>query len=512
MPTLDGLWDFITPQINLCEMEHPICKSQWPRGALPKRLLKVNEGDRRCLRLCESVKESDRYVALSYCWGSDVGLKTTSHNLEDFTDAVNEDTLPRTYLDAIALTRKIGISHIWIDAFCIVQDDADDWQRESAKMESIYSGAYLTICASNAASVSEGFLKSRLPAVARCGTANVDGVAHAIYVSQAADCLRPDDPVLRDEPLSQRGWALQERILSRRTLHFTSTQVFWECNTVGLLETGIFEWSSAKKETVEGNQHRALVNVEGLGAYYIWNELVERFTACTITKASDRLPAISGLAKRYSTAFNDTYVASHWENTLLDYLFWRALSPQGTSAASYRAPSWSWASQGGPIRFETMEPLLAEGFARDAVELISVKLTLKGSNEGGEVIDGYMDVSAACLPVEIDLITPDDGRPDGPVLTMKHRDQRYPLVDALDYSNGVLLDHDQGTNGCFALIMTAWRHLGQTNPSAILNGLLLKRTEDHGVYRYHRAGYFIDLRTSRGDDIANIPREIVRII
>ena len=36
------------------------------------------------------------------------------------------------------------------------------------------------------------------------------------------------DP-LADEPLSQRGWTLHERVLSRLTLHFGTSQMFWEC-------------------------------------------------------------------------------------------------------------------------------------------------------------------------------------------------------------------------------------------------------------------------------------------
>jgi hypothetical protein len=32
-----------------------------------------------------------------------------------------------------------------------------------------------------------------------------------------------------DQPLNQRGWVLQERILSPRALYFGREQLFWEC-------------------------------------------------------------------------------------------------------------------------------------------------------------------------------------------------------------------------------------------------------------------------------------------
>ena len=36
------------------------------------------------------------------------------------------------------------------------------------------------------------------------------------------------DPLAR-EPLSRRGWVLQERLLSPRTLHYSEGQMYWEC-------------------------------------------------------------------------------------------------------------------------------------------------------------------------------------------------------------------------------------------------------------------------------------------
>jgi hypothetical protein len=42
---------------------------------------------------------------------------------------------------------------------------------------------------------------------------------------------------LVDQPLNQRGWLLQERILSRRVLHFGNEQLFWECREFIACET-----------------------------------------------------------------------------------------------------------------------------------------------------------------------------------------------------------------------------------------------------------------------------------
>jgi len=38
------------------------------------------------------------------------------------------------------------------------------------------------------------------------------------------------EEAMLNAPLNQRAWVVQERLLSKRTVHFTSTQVFQECN------------------------------------------------------------------------------------------------------------------------------------------------------------------------------------------------------------------------------------------------------------------------------------------
>lgn len=45
---------------------------------------------------------------------------------------------------------QAGTRYIWIDSLCIVQDDAEDWEREAAKMALIFEAAYLTIAATAA--------------------------------------------------------------------------------------------------------------------------------------------------------------------------------------------------------------------------------------------------------------------------------------------------------------------------------------------------------------------------
>ena len=122
--------------------------------------------------------------------------------------------------DAVTVTRGLGERFLWIDSLCIIQDDADDWNIESKKMETVFGSAYCTIAASSAKNSTEGFLNPRSPR--QC--ARLPDTA--LYICENIDNFHRD---LEEGELSKRSWVLQERALSCRTIHFTTTQTYWEC-------------------------------------------------------------------------------------------------------------------------------------------------------------------------------------------------------------------------------------------------------------------------------------------
>jgi hypothetical protein len=132
--------------------------------------------------------------------------------------------LPKSFQDAITVTRELGKQYLWIDAFCIIQEDKEDWKEESKKMEVVFSMAYCTIAASSAKDSNAGFLKpQRQRHYVKMATASSDT---PLYVCEAIDDFHGD---VEESGLSQRAWVLQERVLSRRTIYFTATQIYWEC-------------------------------------------------------------------------------------------------------------------------------------------------------------------------------------------------------------------------------------------------------------------------------------------
>jgi hypothetical protein len=100
-----------------------------------------------------SVKEIQVYIlrSVSYCWGRGEGMiRITKSSITSWTQAIPWQQLPKTFQDAIIITRELGIQYLWIDALSIIPDDIQYWERESANMANIFSRSYLTIAATAA--------------------------------------------------------------------------------------------------------------------------------------------------------------------------------------------------------------------------------------------------------------------------------------------------------------------------------------------------------------------------
>lgn len=124
------------------------------------------------------------------------------------------DTLPQNFQDAIITVRTLGLRYLWIDALCIIQDSAQDWEHEAAQMGTVYNSAYLTIAATSASSSSNGFLKRPawpwpvvwMPSAA--GTTTYDPKSFAIrYQPEYSTYSRQD--VIDASVWNTRGWTFQ---------------------------------------------------------------------------------------------------------------------------------------------------------------------------------------------------------------------------------------------------------------------------------------------------------------
>lgn len=256
-------------------------------------------------------------------------------------------------------------------------------------MGSIYKNAYLTIYASRAASVHEGFLGPRLPNEVYVGQAKHEGYAQSAYLREGGSSL---DGFLGSEPLTSRGWALQEQVLSPRKVFFGSKQMFWQCHMNMHSESGtslsraldlqwMVESSGPNSEPVEGR----------------WLRMVSRYTNYKLTRFSDRLPALSGLTAEFAKVEGlGEFLAGNWGSHLLVSLLWNAKDNDlmgGPTNDSRGRPSWSWSSFNGRIDYFNRLPNLCKYF-RPLAQVLGVQVTPSGVNLFGEVTEGTIELRA----------------------------------------------------------------------------------------------------------------------
>jgi hypothetical protein len=327
---------------------------------LPKRVLKIQEDAYKISLFIPEDTVKDEYATLSHCWGGQSTLTLTENTMQSLLEGIVTKDLPKSIQDAVWITHRIGIQYLWIDSLCIMQDDLNDWIGESAKMDKIYSSSSCTIAATRASNGSEGFLGER-------EARRYIKIPYQ-YAETSSHCLASELPLkfaespsrileFEDEPLSKRGWALQERYVSQRTLNFCKSQIIFDCRHGSWCEDDLLEIDTPKLNFQKYN---------GPKGYMVsrsdWLSVVTSYSRRHLTDARDKLPALAGLAarlalvdvdKEVSCTANNQYLAGLWVDDLVTSLAWDIdqHSSPGVRLSFYRAPSWSWASIDGPVTF-----------------------------------------------------------------------------------------------------------------------------------------------------------------
>ncbi|KAF2191802.1 HET-domain-containing protein, partial [Zopfia rhizophila CBS 207.26] len=222
--------ELVSEWFNRCWTEDRMCRAR--ESTLPTRVVYVGNESREPY-LYETSREEALYTALSHCWGGtqDIHLTATTADLKDRMDSIPMAALPKTFADAVLLTRELGIKYIWIDSLCIIQNDAEDWARESARMAEVYQNAALTISADGAADGSKGlFQTTKIPLFEEISIPFQNPTGSGLIYARETTLETSGDHVhvidhKKNDPLRHRGWALQEWLLSSRIAHFTTGEL-----------------------------------------------------------------------------------------------------------------------------------------------------------------------------------------------------------------------------------------------------------------------------------------------
>jgi hypothetical protein len=173
------------------------------------------------------------------------------------------------------------------------------------------------------------------------------------------------DEDITKAPLNRRGWVVQERYLARKQLSFAKNKVYWECAEVIASEQfpmGLPEYvrnvaSSIKLQSPIAKPRLDFECEQDLR--HGWCSLIETYSDCHLTRLSDKMIALAGLAGQFRDMTGDTYLAGLWKVDLIKQLCWTSSNDayypddrkhSRSKTLRYYAPTWSWASFDGPVR------------------------------------------------------------------------------------------------------------------------------------------------------------------
>jgi len=446
------------------------------------------------------------YFTLSHRWALGQMPILTTSNIENYKTRLPLEILPKTFIDAIDITRRLGSKYLWIDCLCILQDSVYDWEQESLLMEKVYSMCMCNLAASGASSGSLSLygalgksidpfnLEERL---IECNWNVAAGMSEREFYLMRNNLWTFG---VNDSPLHARGWVLQERLLAPRTIHFGQERLFWECRELSACSirngTRLSElsWSEERIERLNGKspilkcwlqnlykrKKEYLLDYNLRNLYEPWRSIISGYAKTSLTQDGDRLIALSGVANSFQTILQDEYLAGLWRKTILYDLAWTVIdSSISKRPAAYIGPSWSWASiNASPHGISTIVIPEHPHEMHPVAEIIDVKVEALGNEGVGQVKSAYLKARGFLLPI------------------VRHQESQEPyLFDMEDEAligfrpciDVTLLNTEEDRLFCLHLFVNsgAW-----SQGSFFLAGIILRRTKQHERQEYVRVGMF----------------------
>ena len=182
-------------------------------------------------------------------------------------------------------------------------------------MDSVYAGSVLTIAVADAKHSNQGFLCSRSPLRQQpCRLASDDFTTLLVDKSNPRRWCQVSQNVPGLTALDQRGWVLQERLLSPRTLSYGSCGLHWECRRGTICENN----PSFETPSRYPSGHIDADNIKNLylmvqndfdlrsnsmsyrkTSLHLWESIVSIYSRTSLTYQEDRLAALAGVARYF---------------------------------------------------------------------------------------------------------------------------------------------------------------------------------------------------------------------
>ncbi|KAH8651901.1 heterokaryon incompatibility protein-domain-containing protein [Tricladium varicosporioides] len=236
---------------------------------------------------------TEQYLALSYVWGTPVNTEPQSQDPINSAINFSFNNAPLTIRDAITATRNLRRRYLWVDRYCINQEQPYEKYVMLQNMDQIYENAEATLVALYGDNDTSG-----LP-----GVSQVPRSCQRRFPLHSGDLISSCPPIsnaIANSTWVTRGWTYQEARLSRRCLFFTEYQVYFVCAETSQSEALPIESNTSWLATV--------LNSSRLNAGLFGTSTIEEgifrdrlmFTQRSLTQQSDILDAFRGLLSRTS--------------------------------------------------------------------------------------------------------------------------------------------------------------------------------------------------------------------
>ncbi|KUJ06982.1 HET-domain-containing protein [Mollisia scopiformis] len=347
--------------LHLCETEHGDRCSQSSLVSETGRKIRLIDVLNR--QLVDSTT-NERYLTLSYVWGSWEQFTLTSRNIGDLraSHSLKGEDMIRTIQDAFDAVARMGERYLWVDRLCILMDDEQDKLEQMSNMDQIYNAAVLTIVTSSAC--------------CQCGSnACIPGVQpDTRQLLQHSEVIRGKRFVTTQSDLvsairmlnwSSRGWTFQEGFLSSRCLVFTPYQTYFQCKSEEWCEDSC--WVGAKPLEPKAPVGNALCHIRDYPDTFIrcdfnqYVDAVEAYSTRNLTLETDALWAFTGITKAFQLQFQNGFAWGLPIENLDAALLWCPLKLQQGSRKGLHAaildhhtvrlpfPTWAWVSWRGGV-------------------------------------------------------------------------------------------------------------------------------------------------------------------
>jgi len=327
------------------------------------------------------------YLALSYVWGETVqGVERSATG-----KPVIPATIPQTIADAMVVVRSLGMKYLWVDRYCILEEDGKMLQIQN--MNLIYGNALCAIVALEGVNADAG-----LPGVS-CARTNQHHWHTKVGTYSAAFPLNKE---IEKSRWIQRGWTYQELFISRRCILFNQSQALFVCKGDMPGRASRYYKSEAGCSSGDNLPEITLFDIWGDDNTHTMSKMLwcfqkhlDGYSNRSLTNEADAIDAFKGILSVFSSfyfwgtpilprfysigIYTERVLKSTMNVGFVAGLMWKRHGTLEASKVPKRRagfPSWCWASL--PVRTELLDtgskPLWSDGkFYDGSLQSLQVK-------------------------------------------------------------------------------------------------------------------------------------------